>query len=236
MDKAKIKERIIEEVAKQKSFLVGYFSKPNTPVVIPMWADVSVSNPDFLKFIGEQIAQEVKNIGGCDILCGISTTGISLASATSLASGTPWIFARGERKSYGSKEAFDGRYHGGAKIIFIDNLSAKGKGMLPVFVEADKEGFQYSSMIVIVDYNTWDKIPAFQEKNIQIHSLISTHELVEGLAHKRYFPGRIAEMLIHFIENPQEWTPDSDSVQQFKKELEQHRDVSYIRDETFTAL
>lgn len=225
-----IKDAIIDKVFEDKSFLVGCFSKPNTPIVIPMWAGVSVSDPKFLKRIGKEFAKILRRLDTPDLLCGIATTGISIASTTSLYSKIPWIFARGERKLYGSKEAFDGTYWRGARVVFLDNLSAKGKGMIPVFEESDSEGFVYSNLLTIVDYTTWEKVPEFTEKKLQIHSLITAHELVEGLNKKGYFPGDIYNLLISFLNSPQDWVKDSEIVDRFQKEIEQYFDKEYIRD------
>src|SRR3989338_1715993 len=91
-----IKQKIAIEVARQQSFLIGCFHKPLVKgLVINQWAVASVSNPIFLRLIGEEMTKIINNdIDKVDILCGIETAGIGIAAVTSLVSGIPWIYAR----------------------------------------------------------------------------------------------------------------------------------------------
>src|SRR3989344_6967000 len=176
-----VKRRIAEEVARQQSYLVGYFTKSSVPeIVVTQWAAISLSNPEFLKYISQQFGKLISDIGGYDILCGIETAGIALASATSMETKIAWIYARKERKKSGGLEAFEGTYRKGARVAFIDNFSAKGEGMAKILRNAKEEEFLFKDLFVIVD-NEWEKTDKFNEYEIVTHCLITNRELTHYL-------------------------------------------------------
>jgi len=223
-----VKRKIVEEIFRQKSAPIGCFHKPKVPgIIIPNWTVASVSNPVFLKFIGKEMSKIIREIGGADILCGIETAGIGIVAAVSMVSGIPWIYARKERKTYGSMEAFEGTYHRGAKVIFIDNFTAKGKGMPEILKNAEEEGFIFHHQISIID-GEWQKVDEYEKYDITVHSLITQTEVIEGLGKLNYFPGKLYDLTMSYTKNPAEWTQDSKIVKDFIEELNKAPNLDYI--------
>lgn len=224
-----LKKTIAIEVARQQSFLIGVFEKPKVPgLIINQWAVASVSNPNFLKLVAEEMTKIINELGKVDLICGIETAGIGLAAAISLTSKKPWIYARKERKKYGSLEAFEGTYYQGARVIFIDNMSARGKGLPEILENAAAEKFIFDSQIVIVD-NDWEKIDEVKNYNLKTYSLITTQELIEELNKLHYFPGNLYSYMIDYVKEPQKWEKKSSIVKNFIEELHKTPDLPYIK-------
>lgn len=222
----KVKKQIAKEVAKQQSYLIGHFSKTSVPdLVVPQWAAVSLSSPEFLKYLGKEFAKLIDK--DSNLLCGIETAGIALAGATSIASDLPWIYARKERKTSGGREAFEGTYHKGDKLTFIDNFSATGKGLIDIMKHAREDGMSFEKLLVIVD-NEWPKADEFNQ-NITTHALITNRELTYYLNEISYFPGDLYKYCQMYLDEPEKLksgSPDSDN---FIKELAQAPDLPYIK-------
>jgi len=223
----KIKKTIAKEIAKQQSYLVGYFTKTSVPdLVVTQWAAISLSNPKFLQFLGKEFYKIIKD-KNYNLVCGIETAGIALAAATSMVSGLPWIYARKNRKESGGREAFEGTYHKGDKIVFIDNFSATGKGMINIIKHAREDGMLFEDLLAIVD-NEWDKVDEFN-KNLSTYALITNRELTDYLNELGYFPGNLYKYCRMYLDNPERLKPGSKDTENFIKELEKAPNLPYIR-------
>lgn len=224
----KIKQLIARETAKSQSFLIGLFNKPDVSIAINQWAAISVSNPKFLKKISEELAKLVKEMKDIDLICGVETAGIGIAATTSIMTNIPWIYARKGYKKYGGKEAFEGTYGPGKKVVFMDNMCAMGSGMKNVFKNAKQEKMEFSDMIVVLD-NDWDKIDEFEKYDVNVRSLITTKEFIDELNRLDYFPGNLYYYMDHYLKDPMSWTLDSDILKEFKEELKKHSSIRYVR-------
>lgn len=224
----KIKQLIARETVKSQSFLIGLFEKPDVPIAINQWAAISISNPKFLNTISRELAKLVKKTKNVDLICGVETAGIGIAATTSMKSNIPWIYARKGYKKYGGKEAFEGTYGPGKKLVFVDNMCAMGSGMANIFKNAEQEKMKFNDMIVVLD-NNWDKIDEFEKYNVNVKSLITTKEFIDELDKLNYFPGNLYCFMDHYLKDPMAWTIDSGILNEFKKELKKHVDVPYVR-------
>lgn len=235
IDNIEVKRTIAKEVARQHSYLVGYFTKTSVPdLVVTQWAAISISSPEFLQFIANEFGKIINKIEKVDLLCGIETAGIALAAATSVETGMPWIYARKDRKKSGGMEAFEGTYKKGDKIVFIDNFSATGKGLLPMMKHADEEGFAYKDLIVICD-NEWDKVDAFSEK-ITTHALITNRELTFYLNEIGYFPGNLYKYCQMYLDEPERLKPGLPDTLDFIEELKKAPEEKHVRKETLLRI
>lgn len=226
-----IKKRIAVEVAKQQSYLIGYFTKTSVPnLVVTQWAAISFSNPVFLQFIAESYAKIIETLGEYDLICGIETAGIGLAAATSVKTNIPWIYSRKERKTSGGREAFEGTYHKGDNVLFVDNFSATGKGMLSVMVHAQEEEFTFGDLLVVVD-NEWKKNEVFNQA-ITTYALITNRELTHYLNELGYFPGKLYDYCIMYLDEPERLKPGLPDTEKFIEELRNAPDLPYIKKNT----
>ena len=101
--------------------------------------------------------------------------------------------------------------------------------MIPVFESAAEEGFIFSNLIVIVDYDKWLKVDQFKKHNVNVLSLITVDELTDGLNELGYFPGETYSYIKQFLKEPGEWNSESEKVKSFMSELEKYKDRPYIK-------
>ena len=110
-------------------------STVNSPVYINPRA--LISNPEALKVAARLMAQEVAlaqslrraHAQQYDVVAGVPTGGLLLATAFALESNTPLIYARLKPEGTGQR-GIEGRYTKGARALLIDDLVTGGASMM----------------------------------------------------------------------------------------------------------
>jgi orotate phosphoribosyltransferase len=129
------------------------------------------SHPEVLRFVGDALAQLIRNeVGECENVVGLATAGIPLATAAALQLGTPMCYTRklpgirtlddlaARPKDYGDHAMVEGELANGARVVLVDDVSAqftsKQIAHWQVSTEIKNRGLQdvsISAVVVLVD-------------------------------------------------------------------------------------
>lgn len=105
--------------------------------------------------------------------------------------------------------------------------------MLKVMEHAKEERFTFSDLLVVVD-NEWEKDPAFNEA-ITTHALITNRELTQYLNELGYFPGKLFDYCMMYLDEPERLKPGSPDTEAFIEELRKAPDLGYVRKDTLKS-
>lgn len=128
----------------------------NSPVFIN--PKVVISNPTALRVAAKLMYQEVtlaqslrrSRVQPYDVVAGIPVGGLLLATAYSLESGVPLIYAREKPQGTG-QPGVEGRYGEGTRSLLIDDLIGGGTSILDTARFMNQYGIQISDAVVLVD-------------------------------------------------------------------------------------
>ncbi len=81
------------------------------------------TQPDILAELARQFAERA---AGADLIAGAELGAVSLAAATSLASGKPYVIVRNAKKGYGTGNEIEGRLSAGAKVLLVEDIVTSG--------------------------------------------------------------------------------------------------------------
>jgi orotate phosphoribosyltransferase/uridine monophosphate synthetase len=117
----------------------GDFKVGNSPIHSPIFINpkLLISSPAALRVAAKLMQQEVTmaqslrhpRVQLYDVVAGVPVGGLLLATAFSLETNTPLIYARLKPEGTGPR-GVEGRYLPGARALLIDDLATGGSGML----------------------------------------------------------------------------------------------------------
>jgi len=81
------------------------------------------AQPDILAELGRLFAERA---GGADLIAGAELGAVSLAAATSLAVGKPYVIVRNAKKGYGTGNQIEGHLPAGAKVLLVEDIVTSG--------------------------------------------------------------------------------------------------------------
>lgn len=81
------------------------------------------TQPDILAELGRRFAQHA---GQADVIAGAELGAVSLAAATSLASGKPYVIVRNAKKGYGTGKQLEGKLPAGARVLLVEDIVTSG--------------------------------------------------------------------------------------------------------------
>ncbi len=178
------KDQLAREIF-QVSYLTGTFQLRSG----------QISNEYFDKYRFESqpkilraIAAEFKNIipPGTEILAGLETGGIPLATALSLNTGIPALFVRKKAKDYGTKKIAEGLDFSGRKVCVIEDVITTGGQVLESTEELRKNGAVIDHVLCVIYRGPElpEKFDAFTKMRLQMHPLFTMEELKWKAAQK----------------------------------------------------
>ena len=148
---------LAENIFQQGGVRFGDYTLGRTTVHSPIYIDprVLVSNPHSLRAAAQLIAQETSSgqamrhpkIRPFTLVAGVPFGGLHLATAFSLATDVPMIYARSEA----GEHRIEGRYAAGETVLIIDDLITSGGSILETAAILQEAGLIVRDAIVLVD-------------------------------------------------------------------------------------
>lgn len=111
------------------------------------------SEPQFLK---QAIQKGYSYSGGShndkfDLVCGVPTAGISLATVFSLEFDLPNIWVRKESKNYGLKRQIEGKFKPGQRVLLLDDVITSGTSLRETITILENSGLIVAECRVLID-------------------------------------------------------------------------------------
>ncbi|BBD71962.1 orotate phosphoribosyltransferase [Sulfodiicoccus acidiphilus] len=133
----------------RKMLLIGNFVLTSGKMS-PYYLDLRrfPSYPEFEKFVDAAVkrAQTLK----VDVIVGVATGGLPLASFMACRTGTPLAYVRLEKKGHGTDRVLEGDVSGRDALI-VDDVATTGSSLERAIVEVAKEGGKPRAALVLVD-------------------------------------------------------------------------------------
>ena len=150
-------------------------------IVSPIYIDLGlfISFPEVLQKISAAMVELAKNLK-FDVIAGIPYTALPIATAMSLQTGWPMVYARKELKDYGTKKKLEGVFKEGDTALIIDDLITTGESKFETVEPFEGAGLKITDFIVLVDREQGGK-KLLEGRGYKLHSVLGIHELLDFL-------------------------------------------------------
>lgn len=138
----------------------GNFTVSESAVSSPIFINpkVLISNPTALRVASKLMQQEIDlaqalrrpRVHSFSTIAGVPVGGLLLATAYSLETNIPLIYARSRPEGTG-KRGIEGNYNKGDTVILIDDLITRGSSVLETTKLLEENGLVVKDVIVLID-------------------------------------------------------------------------------------
>lgn len=138
----------------------GNFTVSESAVSSPVFVNpkVLISNPTALRVASKLMQQEINlaqslrraRVSTFNVVAGVPVGGLLLATAYSLETNIPLIYARIRPEGTG-KRGIEGRFNPGDTALIIDDLITRGSSILETAELLEENGLKVKDVIVLID-------------------------------------------------------------------------------------
>lgn len=192
-----LREKLILDLHTIKAIKFGEF-KLVSGTYSPYYLDlrVLVSYPSLLELTAD-VFWEVMRVLYFDVIVGVPYTAIPIATAITLKRNLHMIFARKERKSYGTGNLIEGEYHKGQKAIIVDDVISFGDSKLLTLKSLESSGLTVENVVILVDREQGG-IPLLEKKGYRCHAIFTMHEIFSILLKYKRADKKLIEKCYRF--------------------------------------
>lgn len=190
--------KIAEVLINRKLLLVGNFVLASGKVS-PYYLDLKKlpSYPEFRDIIKEAI-ERVKNLD-FDIVIGVATGGIPIASFIACELGKPVGYVRLDKKGYGTNVSIEADVYG-KKILLVDDVATTGSSLERAIIELNRENGKVLYALVVIDRQEGAK-KKIEELGVKFLSLYNISEILNHLIENNMIKSEDIKAINEYLAN-----------------------------------
>jgi len=136
------------------------------------------TQPDLLRELGQRFASHVSDT--TDRIAGAELGGITLAAATSLETGKPFVIVRNSKKAgYGTGKLIEGKLEKGEHVILVEDVCTSGGQAIEACKTLQNAGAVVTGVVVTIDRLEGGR-EAIENAGLNFKALFTTRDLGVG--------------------------------------------------------
>ena len=207
-------ESIEKIVAKQLLDIKAVKLNPENPFTwasgwkSPIYCDNRkvLSYPSARKVVYEAFVEVIKkNFKDVDVIAGVATGAIAYGMMVAEVLGLPYVYVRPKPKDHGTGAQVEGDLPEKARVVVVEDLISTGGSSLAAVDALQKAGANVLGMVAIFTYNFIKSRRAFENANVELHTLSHYEALLETAVEENYIKPEYLEILKEWRINPEIW-------------------------------
>ena len=207
-------ESIEKIVAKQLLDIKAVKLNPENPFTwasgwkSPIYCDNRkvLSYPSARKVVYEAFVEVIKkNFKDVDVIAGVATGAIAYGMMVAEVLGLPYVYVRPKPKDHGTGAQVEGDLPEKARVVVVEDLISTGGSSLAAVDALQKAGANVLGMVAIFTYNFIKSRRAFENANIELHTLSHYEALLETAVEENYIKPEYLDVLKEWRINPEIW-------------------------------
>ncbi len=165
-----------------------------------------LSYPAARKVVYEAFVDIIKkNFKDVDVIAGVATGAIAYGMMVAEVLGKPFVYVRPKPKDHGTGAQVEGDLPQGARVVVVEDLISTGGSSLAAVDALQKNGAIVLGMVAIFTYNFIKSIRAFENANVELHTLSHYEALLEQAVEENYIKAEDMKVLKEWRINPEIW-------------------------------
>ena len=165
-----------------------------------------LSYPAARKVVYEAFVEIIKKrFKDVDVIAGVATGAIAYGMMVAEVLGKPFVYVRPKPKDHGTGAQVEGDMAHGARVVVVEDLISTGGSSLAAVDALQKNGAIVLGMVAIFSYNFIKSIEAFEDANVELHTLSHYEALLEQAVAENYIKAEDLEVLKKWRINPEIW-------------------------------
>ena len=207
-------ESIEKIVAKQLLDIKAVKLNPENPFTwasgwkSPIYCDNRkvLSYPSARKVVYEAFVEVIKkNFKDVDVIAGVATGAIAYGMMVAEVLGLPYVYVRPKPKDHGTGSQVEGDLPANARVVVVEDLISTGGSSLAAVDALQKAGANVLGMVAIFTYNFIKSRRAFENANVELHTLSHYEALLEQAVEENYIKAEDMNVLKEWRINPETW-------------------------------
>lgn len=207
-------ESIEKIVAKQLLDIKAVKLNPENPFTwasgwkSPIYCDNRkvLSYPAARKVVYEAFVEIIKkNFKDVDVIAGVATGAIAYGMMVAEVLGKPFVYVRPKPKDHGTGAQVEGDLPEKARVVVVEDLISTGGSSLAAVDALQKSGAIVLGMVAIFSYNFIRSREAFENANVELHTLSHYEALLEQAVEENYIKAEDLAILKEWRINPETW-------------------------------
>ena len=207
-------ESIEKIVAKQLLDIKAVKLNPENPFTwasgwkSPIYCDNRkvLSDPAARKVVYEAFVEVIKkNFKDVDVIAGVATGAIAYGMMVAEVLGLPFVYVRPKPKDHGTGAQVEGDLPEKARVVVVEDLISTGGSSLAAVDALQKAGANVLGMVAIFTYNFIKSRRAFENANVELHTLSHYEALLEKAVEENYIKADFLNILKEWRINPEIW-------------------------------
>ena len=207
-------ESIEKIVAKQLLDIKAVKLNPENPFTwasgwkSPIYCDNRkvLSYPSARKVVYEAFVEVIKkNFKDVDVIAGVATGAIAYGMMVAEVLGLPYVYVRPKPKDHGTGAQVEGDLPEKARVVVVEDLISTGGSSLAAVDALQKAGANVLGMVAIFTYNFIKSRRAFENANVELHTLSHYEALLETAVEENYIKPEYLDVLKEWRINPEIW-------------------------------
>ena len=169
----------------------------------------TLSYPDLRGFVKLELAHAVlAHFPEATAVAGVATGAIAQGALVADELGLPFAYVRSKAKDHGMGNQVEGVLRGGERVVVIEDLISTGQSSLAAVDALLKCGVHIAGMVAIFSYNFDRSRRAFENADVELHTLSNYDTLVDVALDTGYIREGDVKMLKEWRYDPDKWSKD----------------------------
>ncbi len=165
-----------------------------------------LSYPAARKVVYEAFVEIIKKyFKDVEVIAGVATGAIAYGMMVAEVLGKPFVYVRPKPKDHGTGAQVEGDLPQGARVVVVEDLISTGGSSLAAVDALQKNGAIVLGMVAIFSYNFIKSRRAFENANVELHTLSHYEALLEQAVADNYIKAEDMAVLKEWRINPETW-------------------------------
>ena len=165
-----------------------------------------LSYPAARKVVYEAFVEIIKkNFKDVEVIAGVATGAIAYGMMVAEVLGLPFVYVRPKPKDHGTGAQVEGDLPPKARVVVVEDLISTGGSSLAAVDALHKADANVLGMVAIFSYNFIKSRRAFENANVELHTLSHYEALLEKAVEENYIKAEDLNVLKEWRINPEIW-------------------------------